>query len=169
MGSMDLSSSLTIHKPHGPVELLGRSKVSTIMLHYNSVLILILGHSVAQTRMVFRPMYCETDSALLAPYLVYAQRFSLHSSSPEESTGMFRLHRHLRSGTQPPNQRRMGDVVPIESVRVAVDVTVRHGKSAQNYLTCQNSMELSDDFLFNIYSSRDLFYLMYSQIEPADC
>lgn len=140
--------------------------VRYVYLHFvNLTLFLFIsipseGYSVAEARVMLRPLYHDEAKARTAPYLVYAYRFTPTSPSPDEATGMYRLQRQLRSSSVPANLRRLGDVIPIECIRVAVDVAIHHGEQAQDHLAFNNSMELSDHFLLNTFASRDLFNLI---------
>ncbi|KDQ57872.1 hypothetical protein JAAARDRAFT_57695 [Jaapia argillacea MUCL 33604] len=118
----------------------------------------IQDHSVAQIRMVMRPLWMAVDSP---PYLVYAQRFDIVSQgpllasgvpAPDPASGMYVLKRALRT-----DGSRMGDVVPISHIRLPLDLVGRFGSVADVRLSETNSLECSSEFLLNKYWDKETF------------
>jgi hypothetical protein len=127
----------------------------------------VLGHHVAQLRLVFRIV--PHRGAPLHPcsslFLCYAQRFDIipqqNQGSPtqgphvEPTSGMYILKRAKRhDGTI------LGDVVPLAHVRALVSLIPRFGKEAEKRLTKESSLEHSLEFQLNKYINKEFFYAL---------
>lgn len=127
----------------------------------------MLGHHVAQLRLIFRTVPNRT--ALLHPcsslFLCYAQRFDVISQLNQGSTtqgphveatsGMYILKRAKRhDGTI------LGDVVPLAHVRALASLIPRFGKAAEKRLTRESSLEHSLEFRLNKYINKEFFYAL---------
>jgi hypothetical protein len=54
----------------------------------------------------------------------------------------------------------MGDVVPLERLRAAVDLVPRLGKKANKKLTYQTILNYCDDFHLNHFYTKELFWAL---------
>ncbi|KAJ7461773.1 hypothetical protein B0H11DRAFT_1735854 [Mycena galericulata] len=122
----------------------------------------LTGHTVAQIRLIMRPVWAKSQSPLTMAYLMYAQRFDIvaQSGSPtgcEPSTGMYILKRATRS-----DGSRLGGVVEVRSIRTPVELIARFGKKADPRFTPYNSLECSSEVRLNKYSSKELLWVFES-------
>lgn len=69
---------------------------------------------------------------------------------PEESTGMYVLRRVHRADSS-----RLGDIVPLSEVALAVELLTYHGAVADRRFTYTNSLECAEVFLFNHFSEKE--------------
>lgn len=115
---------------------------------------------MAQVRIILQPIW-EPMGPLSsgAPFLVYAQRFDVvpqfplglrdvaKAMVPEVSTGMYVLHRALRA-----DDTRIGGVVPLTDLAMAVELLTYHGKVADRRFTHTNSLECSTTVVLNHFA-----------------
>ena len=52
----------------------------------------------------------------------------------------------------------LGDVLQLTAIRMPIELTPYYGKSADNQLTCYNSMELSTKFWLNRFSDKETYF-----------
>ena len=76
-------------------------------------------------------------------------------SFPETATGLYLLKRAKHS-----NGEYMGDIVPLDQVRVLVDISPRFGHKAPSQLTSANSLQFSSEFWLNKYFNKELFFAL---------
>lgn len=112
---------------------------------------LLLGHSVLQLRMVFRPLHHDH-------FLAYVQRFDVvpqRGLPTNRGTDMHLLRRSVR-----PDGSRIGDVIPVTLIRSPAHLIPHFGDVAHNRLTHKNSYELSKEFWLNKYWSKEMYYAL---------
>jgi hypothetical protein len=100
-------------------------------------------------------------------FLAYVQRFDIVSqidpvtqtrgSVPEPTTGMYQVKRARRADGSP-----MGDIVPLERLRAAVELTPRFGKTANKRLTHATTLDYCEDFWLDHYYTKELFWTLTS-------
>lgn len=120
-----------------------------------------IGHTVAQIRLIMRPVWGKTDPPTTA-YLMYAQRFDIvpQNGSPtgrELSSGMYVLKRAKRA-----DGSRLGDVIEVKNIRTPVELIARFGRKADPRFTPYNSLEFSSEVRLNKYSSKELLWIFES-------
>ncbi|KAJ7038598.1 hypothetical protein C8F04DRAFT_1209379 [Mycena alexandri] len=127
----------------------------------------LAGHAICQLKLIFRVV---PQSDCVAPagteqFLAYIQRFNIVSQPnpeggasgpfPESSTGMFQLKRARRA-----DGSVMGDVVPLHRIRARIELTPRFGKVANKKLTSQTSLDYCDEFWFDKWFTKELFWTL---------
>jgi hypothetical protein len=124
----------------------------------------ILGHSVAQIRLILRivPKDVALSLPMLNQFFGYVQRFDIVpvpsaesrlSPVPDSTTRMYLLKRATRSdGT------RTGDIIPITQIRSFIHILPRFGRQADVRLTKENCMEYCSEFWLNKYIDKETFY-----------
>jgi hypothetical protein len=132
---------------------------------------LIIGHHIAQLRLIFRAV--PSRRAPFSPgtdlFLSYTQRFDiipqLHpevqgSSTrkglyPNALTGLYSLKRARRSdGTI------VGDIMPLAQLRTLIDLVPQFGAEADKRLTKEKGIEYSLEFWLNKYFTKEMFYAL---------
>ena len=127
------------------------------------------GHCVAQIRMLFLVAPRRGGELLrgLEQFLAYVEWFdlipqpvSLAPTSPRAAgrnpvTQMYLLKRASRAGLQ-----HFGDVVPLTQLRDPVQLIPSFGKSADPWLTMQNSLHYSTEFWLNSYANKEIFWAL---------
>ncbi|KAJ7166605.1 hypothetical protein C8R46DRAFT_899136 [Mycena filopes] len=113
------------------------------------------GHTICQLRMVFAVVPRGGRKVGLPPeraqgFLAYVQRFDFVQGN---DTGMHLLKRARRADGSP-----MGDIVPLDRLRVPVELTPRFGKVADRRLSKETSLDLSDDFWLSRWFNKEFFY-----------
>lgn len=130
----------------------------------------MLEHTVAQVRMVFRPIWDNSvpDALMESSYFVYVQRFDIvprrtgttnipqPSATRDPYTGMYLLKRASRAdGT------RLGGVLPLQHLCTPIEVTPRFGGQAHHHLKAENALEFSTEFWLNDHFDKEDFYALY--------
>ncbi|KAF8213514.1 hypothetical protein K438DRAFT_1902566 [Mycena galopus ATCC 62051] len=120
------------------------------------------GHTVAQIRLLMRPIWVQGVKPLTTGYLMYAQRFDIvpqqnSATGREWSTGTWILKCALRS-----SGLKMGDVVDIENIRIPVELVPRFGQKADPRFSAYNSLEHASEVRLNKHSTKELFWIMDS-------
>ncbi|KAJ7302442.1 hypothetical protein DFH08DRAFT_1089772 [Mycena albidolilacea] len=120
------------------------------------------GHTVAQIRLIMRPIWKKSSEPLTTAYLMYAQRYDIvpqHGSATgrEWSTGMYILKRATRADGQ-----RLGDVTEVDNIRIPLELVPRFGPKADPRFTPHNSLECCSEVRLNKYSSKELLWIMES-------
>ena len=126
------------------------------------------GHCVVQIRLIFRIVH-PPDSVVplgspTASFLAYVQRFDVIPQAPssgsntrghvpERATNMYVLKRSTRA-----DGARLGDIVPLSHIRVAVDLVPRFMEAADSRLMKESSLEYSSEFLLNHFFDKQLYY-----------
>ena len=101
--------------------------------------------------MIFQPKSARGEQSQ-QPWLLYVTPFEkIHVT---EHTGLQRLQRKSNGHNGAEN---FGTVVEMIRVRKPVDVTPYFGEAAHPELTCENSMEISNQFLLNHCDIEDDF------------
>ncbi|KAJ6577731.1 hypothetical protein B0H19DRAFT_1337416 [Mycena capillaripes] len=125
------------------------------------------GHAVCQLKMVFRvvPRNGFVSPVGTDQFLAYVQRFDIVSqidpvtqtrgSVPEPTTGMYQVKRARRADGSP-----MGDIVPLERLRAAVELTPRFGKTANKRLTHATTLDYCEDFWLDHWYTKELFWTL---------
>ncbi|KAJ7813399.1 hypothetical protein B0H14DRAFT_3090354 [Mycena olivaceomarginata] len=96
-------------------------------------------------------------------FLAYVQRFDIIPQQinkrsvvcPEPASGMYQLKRARRA-----DGSRMGDIIPLDRLRVAVELTPCFGKRADPRLTKQNSLDYLDEFWLSKWFNKELFWAL---------
>ena len=127
-----------------------------------------LGHVVVSLQLIFRIV---TTQQRLIPggdrFLTYVQRFdivpqvnssvsrsnNLRGAFPEPSTSLYILRKGKCS-----NGRVIGDILPLDQIRVLADIVPRFGESANRTLTKNNSTAYSTEYWLNKYFNKELFW-----------
>ncbi|KAF7333223.1 hypothetical protein MSAN_02429600 [Mycena sanguinolenta] len=125
------------------------------------------GHTVCQLRMIFRvvPRDGYAQPAGTDGFLAYVQRFDivpqlnpstqLKGAFPEPASGMYVLKRAKRvDGT------RQGDIIPLDRLRVPVELTPQFGKEADKRLKKETSLDHCDSFWLSKWFNKELFYAL---------
>ncbi|KAJ7314687.1 hypothetical protein DFH08DRAFT_716459, partial [Mycena albidolilacea] len=125
----------------------------------------IEGHTICQLCMIFRVVPKDGRPAPpgTAGFLAYVQRFDIvpqrinkrNVICPEPAAGMYQLKRAGRVGGS-----QMGDIIPLDRLRVAVELTPCFGKTANPCLTKENSLDYSDDFWLSKWFNKELFWAL---------
>ncbi|KAK6971672.1 hypothetical protein R3P38DRAFT_3336665 [Favolaschia claudopus] len=119
------------------------------------------GHTIAQVRLIMRPLWDTEAAPSIAPYLMYAQRFDIIPQKGlggrDPSTGMYLLKRATRS-----NGSRIGDVVDVRNIRIPAELIARFGKQADPRFAPFNSLECCTEVRLNKYSTKELFWILES-------
>ncbi|KAJ6521962.1 hypothetical protein DFH09DRAFT_1251065 [Mycena vulgaris] len=125
------------------------------------------GHTVCQVRMIFRVVPTRGCNQLAGTngFLAYVQRFDIvhhldptskvRGPFPEPASGMYQLKRARRS-----DQSRLGDVVPLDRLRVPVELSPRFGKTADRRLSKELSLDYCEDFWLSKWFNKELFYAL---------
>ncbi|KAK7023105.1 hypothetical protein R3P38DRAFT_3317338 [Favolaschia claudopus] len=120
------------------------------------------GHTIAQIRLIMRPICEKSAQTPPLPYIIYAQRYDIvpQNGSPtgrDLSSGMYILKRSIRT-----NGSRLGDIVELDNIRIPVELVARFGKKADPRFTAFNSLECSTEVRLNKYSTKELFWILES-------
>ncbi|KAF8889829.1 hypothetical protein BD779DRAFT_1610913 [Infundibulicybe gibba] len=129
------------------------------------------GHSVAQLRVIMRPVLKPGFEPLpsLDTFLAYVQHFDIipqvnpvfsgsrtrRGRFPEPSTGLYLLKRAKNA-----DQSLRGSIVPLETIRAHVELTPRLGEEADRRLTKQTSLAYSSEFWLDKYFNKELFFAL---------
>ncbi|KAF8160343.1 hypothetical protein K438DRAFT_1619422 [Mycena galopus ATCC 62051] len=125
------------------------------------------GHTVCQLRMIFRvvPRQDRRAPPGAEGFLVYVQRFDIvHQQNPagpgtgtfpDPSTGMYLLKRARRGDNSPK-----GDIVPLNRLRAAVELTPHFGKKADTRLTKETSLDYGEKYWLTKWFNKELFYAL---------
>jgi len=124
-------------------------------------------YRVVQVRLVFSPITASTNSSQ-PPIYIYGQFFKFSSSyqevvdgvevfTPAQHSDMFVLNRHFRA-----NGERMGDIICLTEVRECVELVPRFGAKMDDWLNCDNSLEISDSFYLNNFADKETFHAILS-------
>ncbi|KAJ6490951.1 hypothetical protein C8R45DRAFT_1053149 [Mycena sanguinolenta] len=125
------------------------------------------GHTVCQLRMIFRvvPRAGYAQPAGTDGFLAYVQRFDivpqldpatqLKGAFPEPASGMYALKRAKRV-----DNTRQGDVIPLDRLRAAVELTPQFGKKADPRLKKETSLDHCDSFWLFKWFNKELFYAL---------
>ena len=126
-----------------------------------------VGHAIVQLRLLFRavPLSKTQMHPIFETFLTYVQLFDVASRttsstsssrySPDPFSKMFMVKRSLRSTGE-----RMGDIIPLNGLRAAADLTPCFRTAADARLTKYTSLEYSDTFLLNDLFSKYLFFAL---------
>ncbi|KAJ7030184.1 hypothetical protein C8F04DRAFT_1211785 [Mycena alexandri] len=123
------------------------------------------GHTVCQIRMIFRAVTPRDHRP--APgtecFLAYVERFNIVPQTnpqggrkgifPDRASGMYLLKRARRS-----DQSVMGDIIPLDRIWVAVELTPRFGKVADRRLSKETSLDLCEEFWLSSWFNKELFF-----------
>ncbi|KAJ6596774.1 hypothetical protein DFH09DRAFT_905105 [Mycena vulgaris] len=125
------------------------------------------GHTVCQVQMIFCVVPARGCNQLAGTngFLAYVQRFDIvhhldptskvRGPFPEPASGMYQLKRARRS-----DQSRLGDVVPLDRLRVPVELSPRFGKTADRRLSKELSLDYCEDFWLSKWFNKELFYAL---------
>ncbi|KAJ7913327.1 hypothetical protein B0H13DRAFT_2232352 [Mycena leptocephala] len=124
-------------------------------------------HAVCQLKMIFRIVPWPDCVAPTGTdeFLAYVQRFNIvHQIHPvtkvsgpfrEPTTGMYQLKRARRADGSP-----MGDVIPLERLRAKVELSPRHGKTADKRLKHETTLDYCQDFHLDHFFNKELFWVL---------
>ena len=106
----------------------------------------LVGHSVVQLQMIFRPLRCNFFAA-------YVQRFNV--GNVNSATGMHLLKQVVRA-----NGECIGEVILLTFIHSPVHLIPYFGIEAHSRLNKLSSYELSTEFWLNKYWSKELYYAL---------
>jgi hypothetical protein len=113
------------------------------------------GHTVAQIRLIFRPLSkTGTQWAWRDRFLTYVHRFNIVGAR-EPTTQMHILKRAKRS-----NRTCMGDVIPISQLRAPMNLVPRFGATADNRLTAYNCLEHASELWLNRFWDKSTYFAL---------
>ncbi|KAJ7821497.1 hypothetical protein B0H13DRAFT_2241738 [Mycena leptocephala] len=114
------------------------------------------GHAVCQLKMIFRIVPWPDCVAPTGTdeFLAYVQRFNVRSFSRTYDR-MYQLKRARRADGSP-----MGDVVPLERLRAKVELSPRHGKTADKRLKHETTLDYCQDFHLDHFFNKELFWAL---------
>ncbi|KAJ7017639.1 hypothetical protein C8F04DRAFT_1214995 [Mycena alexandri] len=105
------------------------------------------GHAICQLRMIFRVVPRRTRG-----FLAYVHRFDFQQN---DASGMYLVKRARRA-----DNSAMGDIVPLDRLRVPVELTPRFGKAADRRLSKETSLDLGDDFWLSKWFNKEFFFAL---------
>lgn len=117
--------------------------------------------------MIFQPILPNGEGA--GTLLFYGETFRFdpaHNSTtpegervcaPAPGTDMFLLCRHYRS-----SGARMGDIMKVADILEIVELVPKFGRYADERLTCNNCLELGDEFYLNNFAGKETFHAILS-------
>jgi hypothetical protein len=80
---------------------------------------------------------------------------NLSGSFPEPASGMYQFKRARRA-----DGSIKGDIVPLDRLRVPVELTPRFGKKADTKLRKETSLDLWEDFWLTKWFNKELFFAL---------
>lgn len=127
------------------------------------MILYIVGHCVAQLRLIFQIQGTTPNSGT---FLAYVQRFDIVPQPngvgramgrvPDPTSGLFVLKRATRSGNE-----RLGDIIPLTQLRAAAQIVPRFGRKADPRLTSHTCIEYGSEFWLNKYEYKELFWALH--------
>ena len=100
-----------------------------------------------------------------AGFLAYVQRFDIISQLdpdtgvrgplPEAASGMYAVRRARRYNNSP-----QGDIIPLDRLRAAVELTPQFGEKAEPRLKKETSLDYCDTFWLSKWYNKELFYAL---------
>ncbi|KAJ7807710.1 hypothetical protein B0H13DRAFT_2243903 [Mycena leptocephala] len=121
----------------------------------------LAGHTICQLRMIFRvvPWKDCPPPAGAHGFLAYVQRFNIvpqmRGGFPEPASGMYQLKRARRV-----DKSIMGDIIPLDRLRVRVELTPNFGKMADRRLKKETSLDYCDEFWLAKWFNKELFFAL---------
>ncbi|KAJ7910233.1 hypothetical protein B0H13DRAFT_2232945 [Mycena leptocephala] len=121
----------------------------------------LAGHTICQLRMIFRvvPWKDCPPPAGAHGFLAYVQRFDIvpqmRGGFPEPASGMYQLKRARRV-----DKSIMGDIIPLDRLRVRVELTPNFGKMADRCLKKETSLDYCDEFWLAKWFNKELFFAL---------
>ncbi|KAJ7665341.1 hypothetical protein DFH06DRAFT_1323734 [Mycena polygramma] len=114
------------------------------------------GHSVCELKLIFRavPERHSVPPTGKDQFLAYVQRFNV-APEPVPSTGLYKASRAIRD-----DKTLVGDVIPLERLRAAVDLNPMFGKTANRQLTVQNAFHYCTNFWLNPFFIKEFFWAL---------
>ncbi|KAI6015469.1 hypothetical protein PISMIDRAFT_111816, partial [Pisolithus microcarpus 441] len=117
------------------------------------------GHTVIQVHLIMCPALPRGSNGInhfSNHFLMYAQHFNIvpqGNSSVEQMTGLHVLKRvTCASGSE------LGEVFPLDQLRSYAHIVPHFSLKADNRLTSDNCIHLSQSFFLNRYFDKDFFY-----------
>ncbi|KAJ7263198.1 hypothetical protein B0H12DRAFT_1001291, partial [Mycena haematopus] len=119
------------------------------------------GHTVAQIRLILRPVWGKDSEPPTTAYFMYAQRYDVvpqagSATGREPSTEMYIMKRATRTHRLKAGER-IGDIVELKNIRCPAELVPRFGGRANPRFTPYNSLESCKEVRLNKYSSKELF------------
>jgi len=140
-----------------------------LRLSHLVVLTPLLGHSVVEVKLIFRPHWLGVYSDVLDtnfPYLAYCERFDIvpqvvlqgrpANKVADPVTGMYVVKRAVRADKSP-----VGDIIPLSRLRIPVQLIPCFGDKANRKLTSKNSSKYTSQFYLNKYSDKEVFQTVF--------
>ncbi|KAJ7601568.1 hypothetical protein DFH06DRAFT_1153865 [Mycena polygramma] len=114
------------------------------------------GHSVCELKLIFRavPEQNSVPPTGKDQFLAYVQRFNV-APEPDPSTRLYKASRAIRD-----DKTTVGDVIPLERLRAAVDLNPIFGKTANRKLTVQNAFHYCTNFWLNPFFTKEFFWAL---------
>ncbi|KAJ7672465.1 hypothetical protein DFH06DRAFT_1124357 [Mycena polygramma] len=114
------------------------------------------GHNVCELKLIFRAV---PERNFVPPtgkdqFLAYVQRFNV-APEPDPSTRLYKASRTIRD-----DKTIVGDVIPLERLRAAVDLNPIFGKTANRKLTVQNTFHYCTNFWLNPFFTKEFFWAL---------
>ncbi|KAJ6480668.1 hypothetical protein C8R47DRAFT_982797 [Mycena vitilis] len=114
------------------------------------------GHNVCELKLIFRavPERNSVPPTGKDQFLAYVQRFNV-APEPDPSTRLYKASRAIRD-----DKTIVGDVIPLERLRAAVDLNPMFGKTANRQLTVQNTFHYCTNFWLNPFFTKEFFWAL---------
>jgi hypothetical protein len=122
---------------------------------------------IAQVRCVFQPIAkkgCTLPRYLQDAPLLYVQYFQIQATPADApSVGMYRVRRiYHQDGTG--RIFRPGSVIPLTAVTCAIELIPVFGSKLDRTITAANSMEVCDEYYLNMFSDKEVFHTMHTDL-----
>ncbi|KAJ7916120.1 hypothetical protein B0H13DRAFT_2231709 [Mycena leptocephala] len=101
----------------------------------------LAGHTICQLRMIFRVRFNIVPQ--------------MRGGFPEPASGMYQLKRARRV-----DKSIMGDIIPLDRLRVRVELTPNFGKMADRRLKKETSLDYCDEFWLAKWFNKELFFAL---------
>lgn len=138
--------------------------VCFIFSHHSNYSCRFPGFKVVQIRLIFSPVSPQRNEN--REVYCYVEDFKFSSLPEHMENGLFKpardidmfvLHRHRRA-----DRTRVGDIIPLSSIREIVELVPVFGKSMPPHINCDNSLELLDVFYLNNFANKEAFHAILS-------
>ena len=103
-------------------------------------------------------------------FLAYVQRFdvipqvnpetNVRGAFPEATSGMYALKRARRYNASGQRGSPQGDIIPLDRLRVPVELTPQFGKKADPRLKKETSLDHWDTFWLSKWFNKELFFAL---------
>ncbi|KIK22297.1 hypothetical protein PISMIDRAFT_102793, partial [Pisolithus microcarpus 441] len=117
------------------------------------------GHTVMQVHLIMCPAMLRGSNGInhfSSRFLMYAQHFDIvpqGNSSVEQTMGLHVLKRVMHASGS-----KLGEIFPLDQLRSSAHIVPHFSRKADNHLTSDNCIHLSQSFFLNRYFDKDFFY-----------